>query len=53
MLIGGLPVVLVVVSSVVVEAFLAGVVPGIDLATGIALGAIISPTDTVATTIVK
>jgi CPA1 family monovalent cation:H+ antiporter len=51
--IGGLSVVLVVVSSVVVGAFLAQVVPGIDLATGIALGAIISPTDAVATTIVK
>ncbi|GAA1789542.1 sodium:proton antiporter [Nocardioides hankookensis] len=51
--IGSLSVVLVVVSAVVVGAFLAAVVPGIELRTGIALGAIISPTDAVATTIVK
>ena len=51
--IGSLSVVLVVVSAVVVGAFLSAVVPGIELRTGIALGAIISPTDAVATTIVK
>ena len=51
--IGSLSVVLVVISAVVVGAFLAAVVPGIELRTGIALGAIVSPTDAVATTIVK
>jgi monovalent cation/hydrogen antiporter len=51
--IGSLSVILVVVSAVAVGAFLAAVVPGIDLRTGIALGAIVSPTDAVATTIVK
>src|SRR5262245_1008037 len=51
--IGGLSVILVVVSSVVLGVFFAWVVPGLDLGWGIALGAIISPTDAVATTIVK
>ncbi|MDF1606474.1 sodium:proton antiporter [Nocardioides sp. YIM 152315] len=51
--ISGLSVLLVVVSSVVIGIFLDIVVPGIDLATGIAVGAIISPTDAVATTIVR
>lgn len=51
--IGSLSVVLVVVSSLLVGLFVAAVVPGVGLATGIALGAIISPTDAVATSIVK
>ncbi|SDD89498.1 monovalent cation:H+ antiporter, CPA1 family [Nocardioides lianchengensis] len=51
--IGSLSVVLVVISSLLVGLFIAAVVPGVELATGIALGAIISPTDAVATSIVK
>lgn len=51
--IGSLSVVLVVVSSLLVGLFVAAVVPGVGLATGIAVGAIISPTDAVATSIVK
>jgi len=51
--IGSLSVVLVVISSLLVGLFIAAVVPGVGLATGIALGAIISPTDAVATSIVK
>lgn len=46
-------VVLVVVSAVVVGFVLDALVPGIDLATGIALGAVVSPTDAVATSIVR
>ncbi|AGW40675.1 Na+/H+ antiporter [Leifsonia xyli subsp. cynodontis DSM 46306] len=51
--IGGLSVLLVVVSSVLLGLFFAWVVPGLGLAWGIALGAIVSPTDAVATGIVK
>ncbi|OIH95511.1 sodium:proton antiporter [Curtobacterium sp. MCBA15_001] len=51
--ISGLSVVLVVASSVVLGLFFALVVPGLGLAWGIALGAIVSPTDAVATSIVK
>ena len=51
--ISGLSVVLVVVSSLVLGVFLTWVIDGIDLATGIALGAIISPTDAVATSIAR
>ena len=51
--ISGLSVVLVVASSVVLGVFFAWVVPGLGLAWGIALGAIVSPTDAVATSIVK
>ncbi|TYL45333.1 sodium:proton antiporter [Nocardioides sp. BGMRC 2183] len=51
--IGGLSVVLVVVSSVVLGLFFAAVIPGVDLWWGIALGAVVSPTDAVATTIIK
>lgn len=51
--IGSLSVVLVVVSSLLVGLFVAAAVPGVGLATGIAVGAIISPTDAVATSIVK
>ena len=46
-------VVLVVVSAVVVGVVLQHLVPGIGLATGIALGAVVSPTDAVATSIVR
>lgn len=51
--ISGLSVVLVVVSAVVLGLFFRAVVPGIELSTGIALGAIVSPTDAVATSIVR
>lgn len=51
--IGGLSVTLVVISSVLVGLLFRVLVPDIDLATAIALGAIVSPTDAVATSIVK
>ncbi|MFD2791976.1 cation:proton antiporter [Promicromonospora vindobonensis] len=51
--IGGLSVTLVVISSVLLGLLFRLLIPGIDLATAIALGAIVSPTDAVATTIVK
>ncbi|WP_144761020.1 sodium:proton antiporter [Curtobacterium sp. 9128] len=51
--ISGLSVVLVVASSLVLGVFFAWVIPGLGLAWGIALGAIVSPTDAVATSIVK
>ena len=51
--ISGLSVLLVLVSSVCLGVFFTAHLPGIDLALGIALGAIVSPTDAVATTIVK
>ena len=51
--IGGLSVVLVSVSSVVLGLFFSWVIPDLGLAWGIALGAIVSPTDAVATSIVK
>ncbi|ROS30586.1 sodium:proton antiporter [Cellulomonas sp. PhB150] len=51
--IGGLSVVLVVLTSVVLGYFFAWAIPDIGLATGIALGAVVSPTDAVATSIVK
>ncbi|MFF1571767.1 cation:proton antiporter [Leifsonia sp. NPDC058292] len=51
--IGGLSVLLVIVSAVVLGLFFAWVIPGLGLAWGIALGAIVSPTDAVATSIVK
>lgn len=51
--ISGLSVVLVVATSVVLGLFFAWAVPGLGLAWGIALGAIVSPTDAVATSIVK
>jgi monovalent cation/hydrogen antiporter len=51
--IGGLSVTLVVVTTTVLGFVIAAVVPGISLATGFALGAIVSPTDAVATSIVK
>jgi CPA1 family monovalent cation:H+ antiporter len=51
--IAGLSVVLVVVSAVLLGLFFAWLIPGLGLAWGIALGAIVSPTDAVATSIVK
>lgn len=51
--VSGLSVVLVVGTSLILGLFFAWVIPGIDLAWGVALGAIISPTDAVATRIVK
>ena len=44
---------LVIGSAVVIGYVMSRLIPGIDLATGIALGAILSPTDAVATSIVK
>jgi CPA1 family monovalent cation:H+ antiporter len=49
----GLSVALVVVSSVAMGLLFTWIVPGLSLAAGIALGAIVSPTDAVATSIVK
>lgn len=51
--ISGLSVALVVVSAVVLGVAFSWLVPGIGLSTGIALGAIVSPTDAVATSIVR
>lgn len=51
--IGGLSIVLVVVSAVALGFLFTWLVPGLSLATGIALGAIVSPTDAVATSIVR
>jgi len=51
--ISGLSVVLVVLSAVVLGLFFSAAVPGLTLAYGVALGAIVSPTDAVATSIVK
>ncbi|KAA1424726.1 sodium:proton antiporter [Mumia zhuanghuii] len=51
--ISGLSVLLVLISALLLGLFFTAVVPGIELSTGIALGAIVSPTDAVATSIVK
>lgn len=51
--ISGLSVVLVVVTALGLGLFFSWAIPGLDLATAVALGAVISPTDAVATTIVK
>jgi len=51
--IAGLSFLLVVVSSLVLAGFFVVVIPGIDPYIAIALGAILSPTDAVATSIVK
>jgi NhaP-type Na+/H+ or K+/H+ antiporter len=51
--IGGLSIVLVVLSAVVLGAFFSWVIPGLGIWWGIALGAIVSPTDAVATSIVR
>jgi NhaP-type Na+/H+ or K+/H+ antiporter len=51
--ISGLSVLLVIGSSLVLGVFFMLVIPGLGFAWGVALGAIISPTDAVATSIVK
>jgi NhaP-type Na+/H+ or K+/H+ antiporter len=51
--ISGLSVVLVVASALLLGLFFALVIPGLGFGWGVALGAIISPTDAVATSIVK
>ncbi|WP_280502897.1 cation:proton antiporter [Nocardia farcinica] len=51
--ISGLSVVLVVVTAVVLGVFFSWAIPGLSLAWGIALGAVISPTDAVATSIIR
>ncbi|WP_082556617.1 sodium:proton antiporter [Modestobacter sp. Leaf380] len=51
--VSGLSVLLVVLSSVVLGFFFSLVVPGLGLAWGIALGAVVSPTDAVATSIAR
>jgi NhaP-type Na+/H+ or K+/H+ antiporter len=51
--IGGLSVVLVVASSLLLGVFFTLVIPGLGFAWGVALGAIVSPTDAVATSIIK
>lgn len=51
--IGGFSVLLVLLSAVVLGVVFAALIPGLGLAAGIALGAIVSPTDAVATSIVK
>lgn len=51
--IGGLSVLLVVASAVLLGLLFAWLIPGLGLATGVALGAIVSPTDAVATAIVR
>ena len=51
--ISGLSIGLVLVSTTVVGLAITALVPGIGVATGLALGAIVSPTDAVATAIVR
>jgi monovalent cation/hydrogen antiporter len=51
--ISGLSVLLVVASALVLGLFFALVLPGLGFAWGVALGAIVSPTDAVATSIIK
>lgn len=51
--ISALSVLLVLISSIALGFFFAWVLPGMSIATGIALGAIVSPTDAVATSIAK
>ncbi len=51
--IGGMAVLLVIVSAVLLGLFFAWAIPDLGLALGIALGAILSPTDAVATSIIK
>jgi NhaP-type Na+/H+ or K+/H+ antiporter len=51
--ISGLSITLVIISAVVLGLFFAWAIPGLGLAWGIALGAIVSPTDAVATSILK
>jgi len=52
-LIAGLSVTLVVITSLALGALFAAVLPGLGFAGGVALGAVLSPTDAVATSIVK
>lgn len=47
--IGALSIVLVVVSSLILGLFFQAILPGVDYPLGVALGAIVSPTDAVAT----
>lgn len=51
--IAGLSVTLVVITSLVLGALFAAVLPGLGFAAGVAVGAVLSPTDAVATSIVK
>ena len=51
--VSGLSIVLVVLSSATLGGFFALVVPGLGLAWGVALGAVVSPTDAVATSIAR
>jgi CPA1 family monovalent cation:H+ antiporter len=51
--IAGLSFLLVILSSIVIAVFLLQVVPGLSPAIAVAVGAILSPTDAVATSIVK
>ncbi|MDI1460712.1 cation:proton antiporter [Catellatospora sp. KI3] len=51
--IGGLSVVLVVITSLLLGLLFSALVPGLGLAGGVAVGAIVSPTDAVATAIAK
>ncbi|MFB6611260.1 cation:proton antiporter [Agromyces sp. NPDC056379] len=51
--ISGLSIALVVITAVLLGLLFAWLIPGLGLAWGIALGAIVSPTDAVATSIVK
>ncbi|WP_159792788.1 cation:proton antiporter [Puerhibacterium puerhi] len=51
--IGGLSVVLVVITSLLLGLVFSTLVPGLGFAGGVALGAIVSPTDAVATSIVR
>ena len=52
-LISAFSVVLVIVSALVVGVLMTWLIPGLPLALGVAVGAIVSPTDAVATSIVK
>ncbi|HEY5787060.1 MAG TPA: sodium:proton antiporter [Microlunatus sp.] len=52
-IISAFSVLLVIGSAVVIGYVMSRLIPGLDLATGIALGAILSPTDAVATSIVR
>lgn len=51
--IGALSIVLVVVSSLLLGLFFTWILPDVDYALGVALGAILSPTDAVATSTIK
>lgn len=51
--IGALSIVLVIVSSLILGVFFSAILPEVDYALGVALGAILSPTDAVATATIK